>query len=161
MPAPNKFSISILCCKFQGVKTNRATCPFCSVSDISKWLNLFSWNFPQRCSLPWCPMLFIPSQWYLSMLYHYLFSCLIFWPLRPSSVATILIHNKLRRDSPIDTSVWYVVAFVRKQLQKGQKMPKNYAVLLYVLMLGHQLRTAREHSSNEQYQKICFTSVLQ
>jgi len=25
MPALNKFSISILCCKFQGVKINRAT----------------------------------------------------------------------------------------------------------------------------------------
>ena len=24
-------------------------------------------------------------------------------------------------DIPIDTSVWYVAAFVRKQLQKGQK----------------------------------------
>jgi len=36
MPALNKFSISILCHKLQGVKINRTTCPFCTVSVIFK-----------------------------------------------------------------------------------------------------------------------------
>jgi len=76
MAALNKFSISTLCRKFQGVKINSATCPFCTVLVISKWFNLFSRNLPQLCSLPLCLLLFILSQWNLLMLHHSLFSCL-------------------------------------------------------------------------------------
>lgn len=126
-----KLSISILCCKFKGVKINRATCPFVQSRLFPNGLTYLHETYLNCAHFHGvCCFLFYHSEINQCSTNSY-FHANIFWPLRPSSVTTILIYNRLRLDIPINISVWYA-SFVRKQLQKRQQDAHKLLLFFYV-----------------------------